>query len=102
MPTYTCSLVRGARVALAAASFAVPCSLGAQTAIDTAKLADDAVTQTQEYIRINTTDPPGNEVETMRFFARILRDEGIPFDTGIAAPGRVGRACGPAGRPARL
>jgi acetylornithine deacetylase/succinyl-diaminopimelate desuccinylase-like protein len=62
--------------------------LSAQSTIDTARLADDAVARIQEYVRINTTDPPGNEVETMRFFARILHEEGIPFDTAVSAPGR--------------
>jgi acetylornithine deacetylase/succinyl-diaminopimelate desuccinylase-like protein len=60
----------------------------AQQAIDVAKLQDDAVRHTREYLRINTTNPPGNEVETMRWFARILQQEGIPFDTASSAPGR--------------
>jgi acetylornithine deacetylase/succinyl-diaminopimelate desuccinylase-like protein len=88
MTIHTGPLRRAACYALAATSLAYACSLHAQAAIDTTKLADDAVARTQEYIRINTTDPPGNEVEAMRFFARIFREEGIPFDTGIAAPGR--------------
>ena len=66
----------------------VSASLSAQSAIDTAKLEDEAVQRITEYIRINTTDPPGNEVESMRFFARILKQEGIPYDTGVSAPGR--------------
>jgi len=61
---------------------------GAQQSIDVAKLQDDAVRHTREYLRINTTNPPGNEVETMRWFARILQQEGIPFDTASSAPGR--------------
>jgi acetylornithine deacetylase/succinyl-diaminopimelate desuccinylase-like protein len=60
----------------------------AQQPIDIAKLQDDAVRRTREYLRINTTNPPGNEVETMRWFARILQQEGIPFDTASSAPGR--------------
>src|SRR3954447_19189022 len=59
----------------------------AQT-IDVAKLQNAAVRHTREYLRINTTNPPGNEVETMRWFARILQQEGIPFDTASSAPGR--------------
>jgi acetylornithine deacetylase/succinyl-diaminopimelate desuccinylase-like protein len=53
-----------------------------------ASLADEAVGRTLEYLRINTTNPPGNEDQTMRFFARILAAEGIPFDTASSAPGR--------------
>jgi acetylornithine deacetylase/succinyl-diaminopimelate desuccinylase-like protein len=63
-------------------------TLGAQQPADLAKLQDDAVRHTREYLRINTTNPPGNEVETMRWFARIFQQEGIPFDTASSAPGR--------------
>jgi acetylornithine deacetylase/succinyl-diaminopimelate desuccinylase-like protein len=60
----------------------------AQRSIDLGKLQDDAVRHTREYLRINTTNPPGNEAETMRWFARIFEREGIPFDTASSAPGR--------------
>jgi acetylornithine deacetylase/succinyl-diaminopimelate desuccinylase-like protein len=62
--------------------------LAAQSPIDTAKLQDEAVARLTEYVRLNTTNPPGNEAQTMRFFARILQQEGIPFDTAASAPGR--------------
>jgi acetylornithine deacetylase/succinyl-diaminopimelate desuccinylase-like protein len=62
--------------------------LGAQAPPDRNALQDDAVRRITEYVRINTTNPPGNEAETMRFFARIFHDEGIPFDTASSAPGR--------------
>jgi acetylornithine deacetylase/succinyl-diaminopimelate desuccinylase-like protein len=65
-----------------------PHRLQAQTAIDTAKLQDEAVARTQDYIRINTTNPPGNEALTMKFLAGILQKEGIAFDTASSAPGR--------------
>lgn len=60
----------------------------AQQPVDVAKVQADAVRHTREYLRINTTNPPGNEVETMRWFARIFQAEGIPFDTASSAPGR--------------
>ncbi len=60
----------------------------AQQSADLAKLQTEAVQRTREYLRINTTNPPGNEVESMRWFARILKEEGIPFDTVVTAPGR--------------
>lgn len=62
--------------------------LRAQQGGDYTALQDEAVARIKEYIRINTTNPPGNEVETMKFFARILTQEGIPFDTASSAPGR--------------
>ncbi|HEY8106533.1 MAG TPA: M20/M25/M40 family metallo-hydrolase [Gemmatimonadales bacterium] len=63
-------------------------TLAAQRPTDAAGLGDEAVKRAVEYLRINTTNPPGNEDQTMRFFARILADEGIPFDTASSAPGR--------------
>ena len=60
----------------------------AQQRADPVRLEDEAVRRALEYLRINTTNPPGNEDQTMRFFARILADEGIPFDTASSAPGR--------------
>jgi acetylornithine deacetylase/succinyl-diaminopimelate desuccinylase-like protein len=72
---------------LLAATLSFPAVSAAQT-IDVAKLQAEAVQRTREYLRINTTNPPGNEVETMRWFARIFQQEGIPFDTASSAPGR--------------
>jgi acetylornithine deacetylase/succinyl-diaminopimelate desuccinylase-like protein len=56
--------------------------------LDVAKLQAEAVQRTREYLRMNTTNPPGNEAEAMKWFARILQQEGIPFDTASSAPGR--------------
>jgi len=63
-------------------------SLWAQQTADLARLQDDAVRRTVEYLRINTTNPPGNESRTVAFFARILAAQGIPFDSASSAPGR--------------
>ena len=72
----------------ASAATLIATSAGAQQGIDVAALQREAVQRTREYIRINTTNPPGNEVESMRWLARILAHEGIPFDTATSAPGR--------------
>jgi acetylornithine deacetylase/succinyl-diaminopimelate desuccinylase-like protein len=77
---------RSALIALAL-SLSASCAAAQQT-IDVAKLQTEAVQRTREYIRINTTNPPGNEVATMRWFAKIFKQEGIPFDTAVSAPGR--------------
>ncbi len=69
-----------------AALAAAPAS--AQQPVDMVRLQDEAVSRIEEYIRINTTNPPGNEDQAMKFFARILTAEGIPFDTASSAPGR--------------
>ena len=66
-----------------------PSPLRGQGRIDTNKLGEEAVRRTQEYIRINTTNPPGNEAQAVAFLAGIFRNEGISFDTASSAPGRV-------------
>ena len=68
--------------------FLASAPVAGQQAADVAKLQAEAVQRTREYLRINTTNPPGNEAETMKWFARILQQEGIPFDTASSAPGR--------------
>jgi acetylornithine deacetylase/succinyl-diaminopimelate desuccinylase-like protein len=73
---------------LAAGFVAAPALAHAQQAVDMTKLQDEAVSRIEQYIRINTTNPPGNEELTMKFFARIFTAEGIPFDTASSAPGR--------------
>jgi acetylornithine deacetylase/succinyl-diaminopimelate desuccinylase-like protein len=73
---------------LAAVCLAVPGTLRAQAPIDMNALQDEAVARLQEYIRINTTNPPGNESQAMKFFADIFTKEGIPFQTAESASGR--------------
>lgn len=68
--------------------FAATLPLFAQTPAELQKLQDEAVQRAKEYLRINTSNPPGNEVATMQWFARLLQQEGIPFDTVTTAPGR--------------
>lgn len=51
-------------------------------------LEDEAVERLQEYIRLDTTNPPGNESLGVEFFARIFEAEGIPCESVESAPGR--------------
>ncbi|MGH7690674.1 MAG: M20/M25/M40 family metallo-hydrolase [Gemmatimonadaceae bacterium] len=73
---------------VAALAAMAPTVAAAQQSVDMAKLQDEAVSSIEEYVRINTTNPPGNEDQAMKFFARIFTAEGIPFDTASSAPGR--------------
>lgn len=65
----------------------VPARVAAQ-GVDFTRLGDEAVRLTQEYLRINTVNPPGNELRAVDFFARIFTAEGVPFDSATSAPGR--------------
>ena len=48
-----------------------------------------AVTWLQQYLRIDTTNPPGNEMKAAAFFKKILDQEGIENCTFEYAPGRA-------------
>lgn len=51
-------------------------------------IEDEAIVWLQEYIRIDTINPPGNETRAVEFIAGILEANGIPFRTAESAPGR--------------
>ena len=70
-------------VLLTAAS---PSHVSAQ--IDLAALQDEAVEWLQQYIRVNTVNPPGNETRGAEFFAEIFEAEGIEYEVVESAPGR--------------
>jgi acetylornithine deacetylase/succinyl-diaminopimelate desuccinylase-like protein len=65
----------------------VPAVASAQQ-VDLSALQDEAVQWLQEYIRLDTQNPPGNEILGAEFFAQIFEAEGIPFETAESAPGR--------------
>ena len=71
-------------LALVAASWAVP--VAAQDTL--ADLQDGAVDWLQQYLRIDTINPPGNESRGVEFLAAILDAEGIAYETAESAPGR--------------
>jgi acetylornithine deacetylase/succinyl-diaminopimelate desuccinylase-like protein len=80
--------MRRPRYAVVICGFLVAAASLAGQQIDLAKLQNEAVEHAQQYLRINTTNPPGNEDRAMQFFARILTQEGIAFDTASSAAGR--------------
>lgn len=51
--------------------------------------SDLAVTWMQEYLRIDTTNPPGNEMRAATFYKKILDEEGIENRVFEYAPGRA-------------
>lgn len=60
----------------------------AQSAPDFRALSREATEWLAGLIRINTTNPPGNELEAARFLAGILEREGIAAEVIESAPGR--------------
>jgi len=78
-----------ARIAIASiALLASP--LGAQQRdLDWKKFGDESVQILSDYLKINTTNPPGNELEGARFLQRILEREG--FEVQILDEDILGR-----------
>jgi acetylornithine deacetylase/succinyl-diaminopimelate desuccinylase-like protein len=56
--------------------------------VDFDALGDEAIEYLQQYLRINTINPPGNESRGVEFFARIFDAEGISYESAESAPGR--------------
>ena len=59
------------------------------TEIDWTKAQSEAVQLLQELIRIDTTNPPGNELATARHIKKVLDAEGIETRILDVAPGRA-------------
>src|SRR5688500_2996614 len=57
--------------------------------IDWNALGDETVELLRRYLRIDTTNPPGNESEGARFLAEVLAADGIASETVESAPGRA-------------
>src|SRR5258708_7294842 len=71
---------------------------------DLGKLAEEAQGWLADIIRINTSNPPGNELAVAKYISGILQKEGIPNEVVEMAPGRsivIGRLqAGPLADPA--
>jgi acetylornithine deacetylase/succinyl-diaminopimelate desuccinylase-like protein len=55
---------------------------------DLAKMSEEAVGWLADLIRINTVNPPGNELAAARYLAGLLEREGIHAEVLESAPGR--------------
>ena len=53
-----------------------------------AGLQDESIQLLQQYLRLDTVNPPGNEWRAVDFFAAIFRTEEIPYETGEKTRGR--------------
>jgi hypothetical protein len=50
---------------------------------------DEAVRLLQEYLRIDTSNPPGNETRAASFYKKLFDEAGIPNTVYPYAPGRA-------------
>lgn len=51
-------------------------------------IEDEALGWLQQFLQIDTINPPGNETRAVEFIAAILEKEGIAYQTAESAPGR--------------
>jgi acetylornithine deacetylase/succinyl-diaminopimelate desuccinylase-like protein len=66
----------------------VAAQAAASPGTDISQIASDAIGWLQGLIRINTTNPPGNEIVAAKYLAGILDREGIHSETFESTPGR--------------
>jgi acetylornithine deacetylase/succinyl-diaminopimelate desuccinylase-like protein len=67
---------------------AVPGSPASVAAHDLSQIESDALNWLQDLIRINTVNPPGNELAAAKYIAGILDKEGIHSEIFESVPGR--------------
>ncbi len=65
---------------------------------DMMQLTAEAQTWLTDLIRINTTNPPGNEQAAAKYIQDVLQKENIPAEVLEMTPGRGYRGRAPAGR----
>jgi len=61
----------------------------AQNGIDWQRYQDMAVDLMQQYLRVNTSNPPGNEIEAAKFLKKIFDEHGIENEIFEYKPGRA-------------
>ena len=57
-------------------------------AVTAQSIEDEAVAWLQDFIRVDTVNPPGNETRAVEFYREIFDAEGIEYDWVESAPGR--------------
>jgi acetylornithine deacetylase/succinyl-diaminopimelate desuccinylase-like protein len=69
-----------------------PSSIAQSGSIDYDRLQNETVDLLSQYLQINTSNPPGNELATARWLQEVLAKEGIKgeiLDTEVLPPGRA-------------
>jgi acetylornithine deacetylase/succinyl-diaminopimelate desuccinylase-like protein len=81
----------------------VTCSptLQAQRGVDYNRLGAEAAEILSGYLKIDTSNPPGNEIRGAEYLAGILQREGIDFEIIESEPGRANLYARLKGRPGR-
>jgi acetylornithine deacetylase/succinyl-diaminopimelate desuccinylase-like protein len=78
-------ILSASTIVVLASVLCMPRSIAAQR-IDWAKVGEDATRLLQDYVRIDTSNPPGDTRKTADFLAAIFEREGIPVTRYESAP----------------
>jgi acetylornithine deacetylase/succinyl-diaminopimelate desuccinylase-like protein len=87
-----------ARAATPSTPTAVPAALSSApalvdcpraTSLDRAAVAAEVSCRLQQYVRLSTVNPPGNELVAARFLTEVLKRDGIDAQVIESAPGRA-------------
>src|ERR1039457_5378096 len=65
------------------------CGFSSAQRVDWPKVNDELLRHYQALIRINTTDPPGNETKAVEYIQQGLEAEGIPVIVAAKDPARA-------------
>ena len=65
-----------------------PAAAPAPPSTDITHITDEALVWLQDLIRINTSNPPGNELVAAKYIGGVLQKENIPFEIFESTPGR--------------
>jgi acetylornithine deacetylase/succinyl-diaminopimelate desuccinylase-like protein len=79
---------RGTRPAQSQTAHPAPAITAAPASAGLDQVAAEATVWLEDLIRINTTNPPGNELAAAKYLAGILEKEGIPHEVLESTPGR--------------
>ena len=65
------------------------CAVAAEPTVDWEKVKSESLQYFQSIVRINTTNPPGNEVQITDYLGSLFDREGIPYKVFTLEPGRA-------------
>src|SRR5215470_8763968 len=75
--------------ALSILAVALMGSAVAKSRPDWNRISQETVELLADYVRVDTTNPPGNEDRAARFFGGLLEKDGIEYKIFESAPGRA-------------
>jgi acetylornithine deacetylase/succinyl-diaminopimelate desuccinylase-like protein len=67
----------------------LPCTAQQSRVLSPEKAAEETNTFLRDMVKMNTSNPPGNETQVARYIAAVFEREGIPYEILEPVPGRA-------------